>query len=115
MMAPRGERVHRPVKKTEYELRFASRDAEKGWRDLCATLRNALADSWDFLTRSPHERNPLNQPMKGELALVAYEGQNYDRWQHKPVAKGDSRIWFFVIDRIVYLEQVHTRKPNQTK
>lgn len=114
-MASKEERVHRPVKKTEYEIRFASRSAEKGWRDLQATQRNALADSWDFLTRTPHERGPLNQPMKAELAHVTYQGEDHERWQHKPVAQGDSRIWYFIVDRIVYLEQVHTKKPNQTK
>lgn len=114
-MAAKEERVHRPVKKTEYEIRFATREAQKGWRDLSATLRNALADSWDFLTRTPQERGPLNQPMKAELALITYKGETFDRWQHKPVAQGDSRIWFFVSGRVVYLEQVHTKKPNQTK
>ena len=39
----------------------------------------------------------------------------HDRWQHKPTAHGDARIWFYVDDGVVYLEQVHTRHPNQTK
>lgn len=36
--------VPRPRKKSEYELSFASNDAERGRRDLVATQRNAMAD-----------------------------------------------------------------------
>ncbi len=31
------------------------------------------------------------------------------------LAKGTARIWFYVEGRIVYLEQVHTSHPNETK
>ena len=43
------ERVARPIKKTEYEILFASREAQRGWRDLVATQRTHMADAWDFL------------------------------------------------------------------
>ena len=43
------------------------------------------------------------------------DGVAHERWQHKPTAQGDARIWFYVDDGVVYLEQVHTRHPNQTK
>jgi len=48
----RGELVHRPPKKVKYEIRFATANARKGWQDLAATIRNTLADAWDFLTRT---------------------------------------------------------------
>lgn len=51
--AKRGELVPRPPKKIEYEIRYATADAAKGWQDLAATIRNPLADAWDFLTRTP--------------------------------------------------------------
>lgn len=46
-------KVDRPTKKSEFELRFASRQAQKGWRDFSATIRGPLADTWDFLTGTP--------------------------------------------------------------
>jgi hypothetical protein len=46
---------------------------------------------------------------------VTRNGSTHDRWQHKPTAKGDARIWFYVADQVVYLEQVHTNHPNETK
>ena len=111
----RNDKVERPTKKSEYEIKFASRQAEKGWMDLKATMRNSLVDSWDFLTRTPLSQSPSNYPLKGELETLVYGDREHKRWQHKPTIQGDARIWFFVIDQIVYLEAVHTQHPNQTK
>lgn len=111
----KGTSVARPTKKSEYELRFATRHARKGWQDLSATIRGPLADSWDFLTRTPLETTPSNYPLKGQLGSVARDGSTHQRWQHKPTQKGDARIWFYVDEGCVYLEQVHTSHPNATK
>lgn len=80
----RNDRVTRPTKKGEYELRFATRQAEK------------------------------NYPLRGDLATVIDGGEECQRWQHKPTARGDARIWFFVRKKTVYLEAVHTHHPHQT-
>lgn len=111
----KASKVERPLKKSEYELRFASISARRGWVDLKATIPGPLADTWDFLTRTPVERTPSNCPLKGELQFVTRDGVTHERWQHKPTAQGDARIWFYVEGRFVYLEQVHTRHPNETK
>lgn len=108
--------VSRPTKKAEYAIRFATVGAQKGWRDLRAMIFGPLADSWDFLTRTPTERTATNYPLKGEvLGVIVRGGKSHVRWQHKPTAQGDARIWFYVEGQTVYLEQVHTRHPNQTK
>lgn len=111
----RKDKVERPTKKSEYDIVFASRQAEKGWTDLKATTRNALVDSWDFLTRTPLAEGSLNYPLRGAYGTVTYGGKQHTRWQHKPTSQGDARIWFFVIDQVVYLEDVHTHHPNETK
>ena len=111
----RNTKVPRPTKNSEYELRFASREAQKGWRDLSATIRGPLTDTWDFLTRSPLTESPSNYPLKGQLSEILRDGISYQRWQHKPARQGDARIWFYVDGKIVYLERVHTSHPNETK
>ncbi len=105
----------RPPKKIEYEIRFATANAKKGWQDLAATIRNPLADAWDFLTRTPLANVPNNYPLKGEYGTVTRDGKTHERWQHKPTLKGTARIWFYVEGRTVFLEQVHTSHPNETK
>lgn len=114
-MAGKGELVPRPPKKIEYEIRFATTNAKRGWQDLAATIRNPLADAWDFLTRTPLANLPTNYPLKGEYGTIARDGKAHTRWQHKPTLKGTARIWFYVEGRTVYLEQVHTSHPNETK
>lgn len=56
----KNEKLERPTKKSEYELRFASVQARRGWRDLKAAIRNPLADAWDFLTHTPEQITPFN-------------------------------------------------------
>ena len=97
------------------EIRFATSDAQKGWRDLVATMRGPTTETWDFLTRTPLATTPTNYRLKGELATIRREGTTHERWQHKPTAKGSARIWFYVHRRTVFLEQVHTSHPNETK
>jgi len=113
--ARKGELVPRPPKKIEYEIRFAIADAQKGWRDLVATIRNPMTETWDFLTRTPLSTTPTNYRLKGELGVIERGGATHERWQHKPTAKGTARIWFYVHERTVFLEQVHTSHPNETK
>lgn len=109
----KNSRVERPSKSTEYQLVFATREAEVGWRNLCATQRNAVVDAWDHLTRDPLHRTPTVHPLRGELGFIVRGGESHERWQCE--LSGGARIWYFVVDRTVHLEQVHTRHPNQTK
>lgn len=113
--AKKGELVPRPPRRVEYDVRFATSEAQKGWRDLVATIRNAMTESWDFLTRTPLDTTSTNYRLKGELATISRGGTRHERWQHKPTAKGTARIWHFVHERTVYLEQVHTSHPNETR
>lgn len=111
----REKKVARPTKRSEYGIEFATRQAQVGWTDLCATIRGPLADAWDFLTRTPLAETPTNYPLKGALGTITRDGAVHQRWQHKPTLKGDARIWFYVDGQVVHLEQVHTHHPNATK
>lgn len=86
--AKKGELVPRPPKKTEYEIRFATTNARRGWQDLVATIRNPMTETWDFLTRTPLSTTPINYPLRGKLGAIQRGGVSYERWQHKPTAKG---------------------------
>lgn len=105
--------VPRPLKRAEYTIHFATRQAEKGWTDLLGTTRNAVVDAWDFLTRTPRASSERNHQLKGQLATVEREGTAHERWQYE--LPGGARLWFYVEGRDVWLVDVHTRHPNQTK
>lgn len=120
-MVGRKGGVPRPLKKAEYEIRHASISAEKGWRDLVATQRNAMAQAWDHLTKTPDERDEARcYPLKGDLEIVTISGATYTRWQFKPTATGTARIWYAIAHTkggggYVFIEDVHTHHPNETK
>lgn len=103
----------RPQKKAEFEIRFATSHARGGWRDLCATQRNAMADAWDFLTQHPLQHLPKNHPLRGELGTVSRQGATLEQWQHE-LSTG-VRIWFYVDRQVVHLVKVHTAHRNETK
>ncbi|HEX9088390.1 MAG TPA: hypothetical protein VF867_12790 [Arthrobacter sp.] len=105
--------VPRPLKKVEFEIQFATRQAEKGWKDLLATKRNAVVDAWDFLTRTPQEESATNHQLKGDLATIAHQGRTHARWQME--LPGGARLWFYVDGQSVVLVDVHTHHPNATK
>lgn len=110
-----GSHVPRPARKSDFTIRFATREATVGWRDLVAVRRNALVDAWEFLTQSPFERTALNGPLRGDLATIVRDGETYDVWQLKLNPRDGARIWFFVAGNVVYLERVFTAHPNATK
>ena len=107
--------VARPLRKTEFEIFFASSQAEKGWRDLVATRKSDAAFAWDFLTKTPDSTTAHSYRLKAELSVTRRDGVLHDRWQLKPSLTGTARIWYFIVERRVYLEAVHTAHPNQTK
>lgn len=74
-----------------------------------------MTETWDFLTRTPQATTPTNYRLKGELVTARRGDAAHERWQHKPTAKGTARIWFYVHERTVFPEQVHTSHPNETK
>jgi len=112
---PKETAVPRPAKKSEYVLKYATKQSEKGWRDLVATIRNPMSETWDFLTRTPLTTTPTNYPLEGALGVIIRGGRTFQRWQHKPTLKGTARVWFYVDGGTVYLEQVHTAHPHETK
>lgn len=107
------ERVPRPTKRSEYVIQFASVGARRGWIDLVATQKNAVTDAWDELTKSPLTEHDKKHPLRAELQFVTRGHATHERWQLS--LAGGARIWYYVADRVVFLEQVHTRHPNETK
>jgi mRNA-degrading endonuclease RelE of RelBE toxin-antitoxin system len=107
--------VPRPQKSTEYVIRYGSHEAEKGWRDLLATQRNAVVDAWDRLTTHPLDEDTRCHQLKGELTFITRNGMRYGQRQYE--LTGGARIWFYVDPgtRSVVLVRVSTAHPNQTK
>lgn len=105
--------LDRPAKSTDFEIVAMTTHAQRGWRDLAATRRNALAEAWDLLTADPTRISPAMHPLRGDLQFVTHDGASHEQWQLE--LAGGARIWYFVHERSVRLVKVHTRHPNETK
>ena len=90
-----GQGTPRPLKKAEFILEFATRSAQKGWRDCLAVARNATVDAWDQLTTAPMLEDGRLYRLKADFSTGSYDGQTLERWQYKITDGG--RIWYFVI------------------
>ncbi len=64
---------------------------------------------------NPLQTTPTNYRLRGKLSNVSRGQVSHERWQDKPTAQGDARIWFYVEGQVVFLEQVPTHHPNATK
>lgn len=109
--------ITRPIKSTEFALVPVSRDVVKSWQDLKAVQANKLADAWDYLTNHPLLFHPeRNYPLRGELGQAVVNGVHLEQWQFRHLSHG-ARIWFCVDEKQkrVYITQVFTRHPNETK
>lgn len=93
-MTARDEPVARPLKKTEYQLVFITRDAAKGWTDCLATVRNAVVEAWEQLTNDPLHESERQYRLREDFATGNYQGTSYARWQYK--LSNGARIWYFV-------------------
>lgn len=105
--------VPRPLRKSEYSIQFATNQSRKGWMDLVATQRSAVVEAWEYLARHPDQETPQNHRLRGGLAMVTHQGKSHERWQHE--LHNGPRVWFYIDGRDVYLIDVHTHHPNETK
>jgi hypothetical protein len=115
-MVKRSEPIARPTKRTEFQIVAESSQAEKGWRDINATARNALADAWDSLTQNPLRNDGICHPLKGRLGVINVGGVSHTQRQFE--LTGGARIWYYVTDGtpgVVHVVNVHTHHPNATK
>lgn len=121
MPGKRGVAVPRPVKGTECEIFFGNTAAQRGWTDLKASAKNALADAYDYLTAHPAQYDPDRcYQLRGDLSTVLVAGVVLPQWQYK--AAGGARLWCAVDEPNakakkpgrVYITKAATGHPNET-
>jgi hypothetical protein len=115
-VAKRGERVAPPPRPGEWELRFATSEAARGWEDLCAQAPSPTRACYDALSRDPRDRSSARQhPLKGELATRELKGARLEQWQYEITGAG--RVWYCIDDahRRVLLTLAAPGHPKPTE
>lgn len=114
-----ADKVARPHKRSEFEIVFITRQAQKGWTDCLAVARNATVEAWERLTTAPNLEDERLYRLRADLATGTYDGKTFERYQYKITNGG--RIWYFVqptptakVAGRVLLERCEPGHPKQT-
>jgi hypothetical protein len=112
----RGDRVAPPAGNREWELRFATNEAAKGWEVLCQQAAGNTAAAWHSLRTRPDHPPPTSRHhrLKGRLATAAHHGVDMEQWQYEVTSSG--RIWYLVdtANRTLWLRHAGTAHPKDT-
>jgi hypothetical protein len=115
MSPKRRERVAPPAATGEWEVRFGTNDAAKGWDALCQQAPGNTAAAWQQLRTNP--RPPVDRrhgQLHGDLATRVFEGRDLAQWQIE--VTGGGRIWYIIDDdrRTVWLTYAGLAHPRAT-
>jgi hypothetical protein len=115
--AKRGDPVAPPPGKDEYQIRYDSRTAAEGWRELGSKAPGNTARAWQAMRTnpSPHPETERHHRLKGPLATVPYKGANLPQWQVEVTGAG--RIWFLIDEphKTVWLIKASVGHPKETE
>lgn len=117
-MAPkRGDRVAPPAGSGEWELRFATSEAAKGWDALSQQAAANTAAAWRELRARPQRPAPTSRhhQLKGRLATAVHRGIDMEQWQYEVTGAG--RIWYLVdtANRTLWLRHAGPGHPKATE
>ncbi|MBO0802848.1 MAG: hypothetical protein J2P25_07205 [Nocardiopsaceae bacterium] len=121
MSPKRGDRAAPPPGPEEWEIRFHTNDAAKGWEELCRQAPGNTRAAWTTMRTNPAPRvaSPRHQRLHGSLATgiakgSMAKGQVLDHWQIE--VTGGGRIWYLVdADRkILWIDYAGPGHPRQT-
>ncbi|NLG56371.1 MAG: hypothetical protein GX542_12135 [Rhodococcus sp.] len=97
MSPKRGDRVAPPpMPNIEWDLRFASNEAARGWDDLCQQAPSNTLNAWHELRGRSADLAPTSRhhQLKGRLATAVHRGIEMEQWQFE--VTGNGRIWYVV-------------------
>lgn len=96
MSPKRGDRVAQPPGPGEWEIRFHTNEAAKGWEELCHQALGNTRTAWTTMRLDPTPRaeSPRHQRLKYELATGTKDGRVLDHWQIEVTGAG--RVWYLV-------------------
>jgi len=109
----RGDRVAPPAERGQWELKFASTEAGKGWEELCRQAPGNTRRAWEEIGTEPRPfpTTERQHRLKGkELGTV----KGLEQWQYE--VTGGGRIWYLVDDdrKTVWIRLAGTGHPKAT-
>lgn len=98
MSPKKGDRVAPPPVGGEWNIRFATNEAAKGWEELVAAAPGNTRRAWDVLRTDPGpgpgKPTSRHHRLKGPPAVRTYGGREFPQWQLEVTSGG--RIWYLL-------------------
>lgn len=105
-----------PPRADEYEIRYASKDAVTGWRELCKQAPGNTRTVWEWMRTTPAPQPPTKRhhQLKAEFATGVHQGRKLPQWQIEVL--GGGRIWYLFDEenRTCWVKLAKTGHPRQT-
>ncbi|GAB3455956.1 hypothetical protein [Actinophytocola sediminis] len=85
MSPKRKDRVAPPPGPDEWDLRYATNDAAKGWEELCRQVPHNLLRAWEALRTNPRPQPSTTRQhqLKGKLGTGTFDGRDMPCWQYE--------------------------------
>ena len=116
MSPKRGDRAAPPPIHGEWDIRFDSGEAAKGWEELCQQAPHNTRTAYDAIRTQPRPEPPTSRhhQLKGKLAHATYAGRILEQRQYEVTSGG--RLWYLIDDvkRTVWITYASTRHPKAT-
>lgn len=116
-MSPvKGDSVAPPPGKGEYDIRYATKEAVTGWRDLCKQAPGNTLRAWEWMRSNPapHPETTRHHRLKREYASGVYQGRELPQWQIE--VTGGGRVWYLLDEenKTCWVKLARTGHPRQT-
>lgn len=119
MSPKRGDRVAPPPTGDEWEIRFSTNEAVKGWNDLCRQAAGNTNTAWHTMRTDPGpgpgKPTPRHHQLKGTLATGTHCGRELPMWQIEVTGGGRLRYLLDEDNHTVCLQAAGTGHPKDTE
>jgi len=111
MSPKRLDRVAPPPRQGEWDVRFGTSEAARGWAGLCSSFAGTTREAFEQMRANPRPpQDATHYQLRGGHATRIYGGREFEQWQIK-VGDG-ARIWYLPDDEqstvwVVYASAAH--------
>jgi hypothetical protein len=105
-----------PPVEAEWEVRFGTSEAAKGWDELCAFAAGSTRKAFELMRSMPRPpEDGTHYQLRKDLATREFGGRTLEQWQIK--VSGAGRIWYLPDDsrRTVWVVYASAAHPKETE
>ena len=113
MSPKRNDRVAPPPRPGEWEIRYLTTEAARGWEDLCRQAPGNTRDAYEGMRTNPRPpEDSRHHRLRYDLATRKVGAQELEQWQIE--VTGGGRVWYVIDDgaHVVLLTLAGTGHPK---